>query len=241
MSGHSKWSQIKHKKAITDGKKSKIFSRVGREIAIVVREGGPDITTNFKLKAAIDKAKHYNIPQANIDRIINKSAGQDNSQKLEHLLIEAYGPNGSAFLITSITDNRNRTISEIRNIITKNEGKPAAEGSVAWLFRRYGKLSIPIKDNNKEAAELVAIEQNAEEIDSDADYIIVLTKPELLYTTKDAFISSGFDVEECLLVYIPVNPIILENPEAKKKIARLLESLDDHDDAQEVVTNTETD
>jgi YebC/PmpR family DNA-binding regulatory protein len=241
MSGHSKWSQIKHKKAITDSKKSKIFSRLGREIAIVVREGGPDSATNFKLKAVIDKAKQYNLPQANIDRIISKSAGQDDGQKLENLLIEAYGPDGSAFLITSITDNRNRTISEVRNIITKNGGKPAAEGSVAWLFRHYGKISIPIKEKNKEEAELIAIEQNAEEIDSNEDYVTILTKPELLYITKDAFTSSGFDVEECLLVYVPVNPIVPENPETKKRIANLLNALDDHDDVQEVVTNTETD
>jgi len=241
MSGHSKWSQIKHKKAITDSKKSKIFSRLGREIAIVVREGGADVATNFKLKAVIDKAKQYNLPQANIERIINKSAGQEDSQKLEHLLIEAYGPEGSAFLITSITDNRNRTISEVRNIIAKNGGKPAAEGSVAWLFHRYGKLSVPIKEKNKEAAELIAIEQNAEEVAGDNEYIVVLTKPELLYTTKDAFTSSGFDVEECLLVYIPANPITPENQEIKNKISHLIDALDDHDDVQEVITNAEID
>jgi YebC/PmpR family DNA-binding regulatory protein len=239
MSGHSKWSQIKHKKSATDAKKSQMFSKLSKEITVAVKEKGPNIDMNPKLKAVVEKAKKFNLPNDNIERIIKKSSGQDDGQKFEELLIEAYGPYGTAIIIKAITDNRNRTISELRHLLSKHEGKLAGEGSVMWLFKPAGKITVDLTGKNKDDVELAAIESGAEDVATGDNKTTVYTKPDELYLIKESLKTACFEAEEASFDFLPLNPVNLAKPEEIKKVEELFDILDENEDVQEIYSNCE--
>lgn len=233
MSGHNKWAQIKHKKAITDSKKAKIFSKMSRLISIAAKEKGPDPNTNATLRSVIEKARAVNMPTDNIERAIKKSSEE---KDLEELLLEAYGPGGSALLIQCITDNKNRTNQEVRKILSDNGGKLANEGSVRWMFDFVGHIESPNKDS-VEQIELTAIENDAIDIKSEDDKIIVITNPDKLHQTKTALEENNISIGEAYLDFAAKNPIKIDSESINEQIEKLYEALDENDDVQEIYSN----
>lgn len=236
MSGHSKWSQIKHKKSITDAKKSKIFSKIARMISIAARtDKNPE--TNPKLRLAIEKARSFNMPKENIEKAIRKGSGQE-KEKLEELIIEAFGPYGTSLILEIITDNKNRTLSEIRQILSKHNGKLASEGSVKWLFNFYGKIIVPLDVYKFEDLETMAIEFDALDIKKENNNAIILTKPEDFDRIKKNFEQQKVKIESAKLEYIPKNPIKIDETQ-KEEIEKLFNELDENNDVQEIYSNIE--
>lgn len=233
MSGHSKWAQIKHKKAITDAKKAKIFSKISRLLTIAAKEKGPDPSANAKLRTVIEKAKAANMPNDNIERAIKKATTE--GKDLEEVTLEAYGPFGTALIIEAITDNKNRANQETRKILTNHNGKLANEGSVMWLFDRFGTLQISgIK--NKEKVEVLAIENDAVDIKEIGENIVIYTAPDKLHQTKSEFEKNGIAVEDAYLDYVPKNYVELD-AEKQEQIEKLYEELEENDDVQEIYSN----
>lgn len=238
MSGHSKWSTIKHKKGLADAKRGKIFSKLSREISVASRLQGPDPNTNVSLRFIIERARSFNMPNENIERAISRGAGTD-QEKLEESFLEAYGPGGSALLIKIITDNKNRSFGELRSLIEKHGGKTAQEGSVAWLFERVGKIivSVPHGEDPNEY-ELVAIECGAKETAQTSagsvQKLIVLTKPEELELVRSRLSQKNLSIESAELSLIPRAATAIAE---KEKLQALVDFLDEHDDVQEVFTN----
>lgn len=236
MSGHSKWSQIKHKKSITDAKKSKIFSKIARMISIAARtDKNPE--TNPKLRLAIEKARSFNMPKENIEKAIRKGSGQE-KEKLEELIIEAFGPYETSLILEIITDNKNRTLSEIRQILSKHNGKLASEGSVKWLFNFYGKIIVPLDVYKFEDLETMAIEFDALDIKKENNNAIILTKPEDFDRIKKNFEQQKVKIESAKLEYIPKNPIKIDETQ-KEEIEKLFNELDENNDVQEIYSNIE--
>lgn len=242
MSGHSKWHQIRHKKTISDQKKGQIFSKLAKLISVAAKDG-TDPETNPKLKSAIEKAREFNLPNENIQRAI-KRAGSEGKTNLEKLTIEAIGPSNIAILIEVITDNKNRALAEIKNILSKNDSKMAASGSLIWQFDQKGVIYLPIKDLEKlkrglsqEDLELQIIEAGAEDISKENDRLIVYTKPEDLYKVKTNLQGNEIEVESAGLEFIPKIPIKIEDIETKTKLNRLFELLDENDDVSEIYSN----
>lgn len=237
MSGHSKWAQIKRKKAVTDAKRSKVFSKLAAVISIAAREKGGDPNMNPFLRMAIDKARSLNMPMDNIERAIKRGAGSAEAGGLEEIFLEAYGPGGKALLVKAITDNKNRTIAEIKHVINEHGGKMANAGSVKWLFEKMGEI---ILENQKltDKLELKLIEAGAEDIQTDEEQIIILTKPENLESTKHKIAEIGLSATEANLSFIPKNPekISEANQTAYEK---LFEDLNDQQDIEEVYTTLE--
>jgi len=232
MSGHSKWAQIKHKKAATDAKKSVNFSKLTALITVAAREKGGDANTNPKLRMAIEKAKSFNMPADNIERAIKKGTGELEGIVIEELFIEAYGPNGKPILITAVTDSKNRTISEIKHILSKYEGKMAGSGSVQWMFEEKGQI---ILNNQKidDDLELKLIEIGAEEIKEGDEEIEIITKPNDLEKMKEEILKSGKQIFESSVTFLPKNPEIVSETE-KEHLNKLFEELDNHQDVVEI-------
>ena len=237
MSGHSKWSTIKHKKAATDAKKANIFTKIGRLVAISAKDGGGNPDTNFKLKMAIDKARAVNMPKENIERAIKKGTGYlKDGEEIEEITYEAYGPGQVAMLIETATDNKNRTLGEIKNIITKAGGKMVSAGSVAYLFKKVGSIDISVSSKNLEEMELKAIGAGAEDTDYADDVLTIYTKADELQKIKEELEDGGAQVKNTSLVYIPFQKAKLDQ-ENEDSYGRLLESLDEQDDVQEIHDN----
>jgi len=237
MSGHSKWAQIKHKKAATDAKKSKIFSKLAAAITVAAREGGGDPDKNPKLRLAIDKARSFNMPSDNIERAIKRGIGALEGAQLEELIFEAYGPNGHPLLITAITDNRNRTLAEVKHILNKYGGKLGAEGSVKWMFDLKGKIILN-KDSLTEDEELKLIEAGVEDIKKEDDNIVLYTKPENLYQTQKICSEMNFSILESSLDFIPKN--IEKISEDEKEIyEKLFDELDDQSEVKDIFSTIE--
>lgn len=238
MSGHSKWSTIKHKKGLADAKRGKIFSKLSREIAVAARAGS-NPENNPSLRFVIDKARSFNMPNENIERAIAKGSGI-NQEKLEESLIEAYGPGGIALLIKTITNNKNRTLTEIRSLIEKYGGKIAQEGSVIWLFDLVGKIVLSSnKNENRDDDELFIIELGAldvtwEEHDG-KNKIFVLTKPDELEKIRIKLAQKFTTINSAQLTFIPKTKL---PPKEKEKLHTLIEALYEHDDVQEVFNNS---
>ena len=237
MSGHSKWSQIKRKKAITDSKKAKIFSKLGRFISVAIKEKGSDPQNNPTLRAAIEKAKAINMPNENIDRAIKKGSGEGKS--FDEIILEGYGPGGIALLISAITDNKNRTNQEVRKILSDHGGKLASEGSVKWLFDFVGRMEFPAEAyvGRKEAIENLAIENDAIDFKTDGDLLVVLTAQDKLHQTKNIFEKAGFSTKDCYLDFMPRNEIEIISADDRKQIEKLFDALDEQDDVQEIYAN----
>lgn len=241
MSGHSKWANIKHKKAKADAQKGKIFTKLGRELIVAARAGGPDPANNFRLKIAVDNAKAANMPNDNIQRAIQKGAGGGEGANFEELRYEGYGPGGVAVMASILTDNRNRTAGELRHIFSKNGGNLGESGCVGWMFQEKGQLTVPRSELKlgEDELMLVVLEAGAEDMEGDEESFQILTDPAEMESVRQALIDQGVPIEEAAINLIPQNTIEISDPDQAKKIIRMLETLEEHDDTQGVYSNFE--
>ncbi|MBQ2730189.1 MAG: YebC/PmpR family DNA-binding transcriptional regulator [Clostridia bacterium] len=239
MSGHSKWNNIKNKKAKTDAQKGKIFTKIGKEIAIAVRDGGPDPSSNSKLRDLIEKAKANNVPNDNIDRAIKKASGAD-AVSYEEITYEGYGPSGVAVIVTTATDNRNRTAGEVRHFFDKYGGNMGTSGCVAFMFTDKGVILIEKDDSIDEDALMeAALESGAEDFSSDEDVFEIYTEPADLSAVKEALVGAGYTIASADLDKIPSSYVTLESEDDIKNMNLLIEHLEDNDDVQDIFHNWE--
>lgn len=240
MSGHSKWANIKHKKAKSDEKRGKEFTKIAREITIAVRTGGGgDPDANPKLKLAIQKAKAINMPNDNINRAIKKGTGELESEVLEEIVYEGYAPGGVAVMLEIATDNRNRTASEIRHYFSKNNGNLGESGCVAWMFNRVGLISISRENVSMDEEEfmLKALELGAEDVRDEGEQYDIVTSVDTFMEIKENLEKEGFIIDEADIVLLPENTVEINDVEVASRIIKLIEMLEDHDDVQNVYTN----
>jgi YebC/PmpR family DNA-binding regulatory protein len=238
MSGHSKWSSIKHKKAARDAKRGKVFTKLIKEITIAARLGGGDINANPRLRTAIATAKAQSMPNDNIDRAIKKGTGELGGGQLEQVAYEGYGPGGVALILDVLTDNRNRTVSEIRFILSRHGGNLGESGCVAWMFRKRGVISIEKGDEDR-LMEL-ALEAGADDMVADGDGFQVLTAPENFSAVRDALEKAGIAIANAEVTMIPENTVKVTGHQAEQ-VLKLMEELEDHDDVQGVSANFDID
>jgi len=236
MSGHSHFHNIKIKKGAEDAKRSKTFSKLSKELSVAAKDGGSDITFNAKLRSAVEKAKSMNMPADSIDKAIKKGSGELAGFSYEEFLLEAYGPGGTAFIIEGITDNKNRTLGEIKLILTQKGGKYVNEGGIKWMFEKKGVISIDASNKNKEEIELTAIEAGADDIDWDESTLYIYTKPEDLEKTKKILEEKKLKVESSALEWVPKETANIDEL-TKEKNQRFFESLDENEDVQNIYTN----
>lgn len=238
MSGHNKWSQIKHRKALTDAKKGKVFSKMARLITIASRAKGKDPLVNPTLRTLMDKARSLNMPIDNVERAIAKGAGELPGAQIEEFLLEAYGPAGSALLIEGATDNRNRSISELKFLLSEHNGKPANPGSVVYLFERLGFLLVKTSPAKKEALELLAIDAGAQDIkQQDGETVEIYTKPDELDKIKKSLEEKNIKIEDASLIWLAKNETQIAEAKDKERLEKLFEALDEHDDVNEIYSN----
>jgi YebC/PmpR family DNA-binding regulatory protein len=238
VSGHSKWASIKHKKANTDAKRGKVFTKIVKEISIAARLGGGDPGGNPRLRTVIEKAKEVNMPHDNIKKAIMKGTGELPGVTYEELVYEGYGPAGVAIMVEVMTDNKNRTVPEIRHLMAKNGGSLGETGCVSWLFDKNGYILVSKSAASEDAVMSVALEAGAEDMKNDPgeeNYEIV-TSPENLIPVKDAIEKSNIPVESAEVTMLPKNYVVLDEKAAEQMI-RLMEALEDHDDVQNVYAN----
>src|ERR671937_67848 len=222
MSGHSKWSSIKHKKGAADAKRGKLFSKLSRAIIVAAREGGGDPANNLALQNAIEKARSYSMPRDNIDRAIAKGSGADaDAQAFETVVYEGYGPEGVAVIVEALTYNRNRTAADVRHLFAKSDGNLGTAGAVAWLFERRGVV-------------LVAADGVDDDVELDGSQYQIVSAPEALSSVREAVEAAGFEIESAELTMIPKTTVEVADESAAKKILRLIDSLEDNDDVQDV-------
>ena len=238
MSGHSKWSTIKHKKAIEDAKRGKIFTRLVREITVTAREGGGDPDINFHLRLAIDKAKDANMPKENIERAIKKGTGELEGQELVEAIYEGYAPNGIALLIHTVTDNKNRSVADIRRVLTRQGGTLAEAGAVDWQFDRKGYIAIEPNGVNEDNIFEIAVEAGAEDINFGNDMIEVYVAPDNFQRVRQALEDEVNTFETSELAMIPQTTIQLDEKQTFQ-VMGIIEELEDLDDTQEVYSNLE--
>ena len=240
MSGHSKWANIKHKKARSDEKRGKEFTKIAKEITIAARTGGSgDPEANSKLKLAVQKAKEINMPNDNISRAIKKGTGELESEAIEEILYEGYAPGGVAIMLDIATDNRNRTASEIRHLFSKNNGNLGESGCVAWMFKRAGFISIS-KDGigiDEEELMLMALDLGADDVREEEESFEVITSPEVFMEVKEGLEGKGMKLEDADIVMLPENSMEITDPDMAAKVIKLVDLLEDHDDVQNVYTN----
>ena len=242
MSGHSKWHNIKNKKGKADAKRGKIFTKMARKIAVAVKEGGDDPDYNPALKAAIDSAKAENMPNDTIERAIKKAAGEGDSDNFESVTYEGYGPSGIAVMVQCLTDNRNRTAPDVRHAFDKNGGNLGTDGSVSFLFERKGQLGIEIKEGvDPEVVEMDAIEAGAEDIRTEDGGIEIITAPEDYQSVRKNLEEAGYEFVISEITYLPQTTTVLDDPEDRKKMNKLIDQLEESDDVQEVIHNWEND
>ena len=238
MSGHSHWAQVKHKKVLTDAKKGKIFSKMARLIAVAAKEKGPDPAVNSKLRLAMESAREAGMPKENIERAISRGSGGAGPETLEEVRYEAYGPGGAALLIFGVTDNKNRTTSEIKHLLAEREGKLAAEGSVFWMFRKMGAVDFS-KEAGREPGEefaLALIDAGASDIQELPEGYTAYVNPESLEKFKEELGRRNIAFAKARLDYVPRDPIALTEG-GRTKLVSLFETLDEHDDIQDIYTN----
>ena len=239
MSGHSKWNNIKRKKEKTDGARAKIFTKIGRELAVAVKEGGSaDPAANSKLKDVIAKAKANNVPNDNIERIIKKAAGEGNSNAYESITYEGYGPAGIAIMVEVATDNKNRTVAEVRHLFTKHGGSLGTDGSVSWMFDRKGVITVDKAAYTEDQMMEVAMEAGADDVIDDEDVWTLQTAMADFAAVRDALESAGVTMQSAELAMVPQN-LVAVDAEAAQKVIRLMEALDDNDDVQNVYANAD--
>ena len=238
MSGHSKWSSIKHKKGAADAKRGKLFSKLSRAIIVAAREGGGDPAGNLALQNAIEKARSYSMPKDNIERAIARGSGADaDAAAFETVIYEGYGPGGVAVLVEALTDNRNRTASDVRHLFSKNDGNLGTSGAVAWLFERRGVVMVAGDGVDEDELMLAAAEGGADDVARDGSSFQVTCAPESLQSVREAIASAGFEIEGADLTMVPKTTVAVEDEAAAKKILRLMDALEESDDVQDVYSN----
>lgn len=237
MAGHSKWAQIKHKKAKEDAKRGKIFSKLTRAIIVAAKQGGGNPDTNPQLANAIEKAKQYNLPQENIERAIKKATGELGAENYEQIVYEGYGPGGVAIMVETMTDNRNRTAADIRHIFSKHGGNLSETGSVAWMFEKKGIISFLRSKIDEDELLSAALEAGAEDMEEDESFVNIITNPKSFGEVKEALEKAGYQYERAEITMNPTTTVKIEDRETARKVLRLIEALEDHDDVQEVYSN----
>ncbi len=240
MSGHSKWATIKHKKAATDAKRGRVFTRLIREITIAARIGGGDPNSNPRLRTAIAAAKNENMPNDNIERAVLRGTGQLEGEKYEEVMFEGYGPGGVGMLIQVVTTNRNRAVGEMRHLMGKNGGNMAEAGAVGWMFHRKGEITIPKEAATEDKLLDLVLEAGAEDLKDDGSSWYIVTPPEALEAVKDALVKAGITPSTAELAMVPQNYIKLTGQQAQQML-RLVEALEEHDDVQHVYANFDID
>lgn len=240
MSGHSHWAGIKHKKGIEDAKRAKVFAKMARIIVIAARERGGDPATNSTLRMVIEKARGANMPADNIERAIKRATGEGASDALEGFLYEAFGPGGAAILVEGITDNKNRTLPEVRKIITEHGGRMADPGSLQWMFERKGYLELATSNQQPVTSEmeLKVIDAGAEDLKQTDAGLVVYTAPEKLMEVKKSLEGAGIAVGETGFEYIAKNPVSVSDEKVREQLEKFFEVLDEHDDVQEIYSNS---
>jgi len=237
MSGHSKWSSIKHKKGAADKKRGQLFSKLSRALIVAAREGGPDPAANLALANAIEKARSYSMPKDNIDRAIARGSGADAAaDSFEQVVYEGYGPNGVAVIVEALTDNRNRTAADVRAIFSKHNASLGTPGSVAWQFERKGVVTIPGEGVDEDDVVLAAADAGAEDASLDGDVWQVTTAPTDLAAVRDGLEQAGLPVDSAELRMVPKTTVRLE-ADGARRLLRLVDALEDQDDVQDVYAN----
>jgi YebC/PmpR family DNA-binding regulatory protein len=238
VSGHSKWSSIKHKKGAADAKRGKLFSKLSRAIIVAAKEGGPDPGGNLALQNAIEKARSYSLPKDNIERAIARGSGtESDGQSFETVVYEGYGPGGVAVIVEALTDNRNRTASEVRHAFDKNDGNLGTSGAVAWLFERRGVVLVSASGADEDELTLAAAEGGADDVSLDGSTYEVVSAPEALTAVREAIEGAGFAVDSAELTMRPKTTVEVADESAAKKILRLIDQLEENDDVQDVYAN----
>jgi YebC/PmpR family DNA-binding regulatory protein len=240
MSGHSKWHSIKHKKGATDAKRGKLFTKFIKEITVAARSGGGDPDANARLRKAILDAKAGNMPNDTIDRAIRRGTGAETGVHYEEVTYEGYGPGGVAMLIETVTDNRNRTVAEIRHVFSKNGGNLGESGSVGWLFEKKGYIVVDKTAKPEEELFEIAIEAGADDVRDDGDNVEIITSPEKFEGVQSAIKSAGIEPQVAEVSMVPQNYVKLEGSSAQQML-RLMEAMEDHDDVQKVYANFDID
>jgi len=236
MSGHSKWSSIKHQKGVADARRGQLFTKLTREIIVVVRQGGSNPEANFRLRLAIQKARDSNMPTDNIERAIKRGSGTLDGASLAELVLEGYGPSGVAILVQALSDNRNRTLQDVRNTFSRSGGSLGESGCVAWLFESKGLITVEIKDSDAEELALQAIDAGAEDVNIDNDPIEIYTRPDELEAVRAALEQQNLPIASADLSMIPKTMVEVEEKAALQAL-KLLDKLEGLDDVQHVFSN----
>jgi YebC/PmpR family DNA-binding regulatory protein len=238
VSGHSKWSSIKHKKGAADAKRGKLFSKLSRAIMVAAKEGGADPAANLALQNAIEKARSYSMPKDNIERAVAKGAGEgSDGSAFETVVYEGYGPEGVAVLVEALTDNRNRTASEVRHLFSKHGGNLGATGAVAWQFERLGVVLVPAEGVDEESLLVAAADAGAEDVERDGTVFQVSAPPDRLAEVREALQAAGYAIESAELSMVPKTTVAISDETVAKQVVRLVEGLEDSDDVQDVYAN----
>lgn len=239
MAGHSKWKQIKRQKAVVDQKRGAQFTKLGREITLAARAGGGDPDGNARLRLAILKAREGNMPADIIERAINKAVGETDASQLDEIVYEGYGPGGTAVMVEAVTDNRNRTVAEVRNVFNRSGGNLGESGSVAWQFNTRGVVALSLPDSvDPEEVALLAIDAGAEDFNVEDGGLAVYTRPEDLMAVRQALVDGGHEPESAEIDRVPTLTVPLDEKDAVQAL-RLLEKLEDLDDVQKVYSNAD--
>ena len=238
MSGHSKWSSIKHQKGAADARRGKLFTKLTREIIVAVRDGGANPEVNHRLRLAIQKARDNSMPSDNIERAIKRGDGTLEGEKLTEVVLEGYSPGGAAILVEALTDNRNRTIQDARNMFAKSGGSLGESGSVTWLFGHKGLIIIATANQNADELALKAIDAGAEDVNNEKGYIEVYTKPEELEAVRSALEQNSATIDSAELVKVPKTTVKLDE-HTSVQVLKLLDKLEELDDVQRVSSNVD--
>jgi YebC/PmpR family DNA-binding regulatory protein len=238
VSGHSKWSTIKHKKGAADARRGQLFSKLSRAIMVAAKEGGADPASNLALQNAIEKARSYSMPKDNIERAIAKGAGEGaDGATFETVVYEGYGPEGVAVIVEALTDNRNRTASEVRHLFSKHGGNLGATGAVVWQFERRGVVLVPVDGVDEDELVLTAADAGAEDVERDGSSFVVSAAPEELVRVREALESAGYPLESVGLSMVPKTTVAIADESTAKQVVRLVEGLEENDDVQDVYAN----
>lgn len=237
MAGHSKWANIKHRKGAQDAKRAKLFTRLGKELTIAAREAGGDPNFNPRLRLAIEKAKAANMPKDNLERAIKKGTGELEGADYIEMRYEGYGPAGTAFIVEVVTDNKNRSASEVRTAFSRKNGNLGTDGAVSWMFQRKGEIVIAGEGVDSEEFMMVALEAGAEDIIEEDGEFTVITDPADCNTVTEELKKAGYNVMESEVAMIPDNKVAITDLDTAKKVMALYEALDDLDDVNDVYSN----
>ena len=238
MSGHSKWSSIKHKKGAADVKRGKLFSKLSRAIIVAAKEGGGDPANNLALQNAIEKAKSYSMPRDNIDRAIAKGSGADaDADSFETIVYEGYGPEGIAVIVEALTDNRNRTAADVRHLFAKHGGNLGGSGAVAWQFDRRGVVVVSAEGVDEDELFLAAVDGGADDIELDGTVFQITSAPEQLAAVRGAVEEAGFTVDSAELQLVPKTTVAVDDETKARQVMRLIDALEENDDVQDVYAN----